>query len=150
MKYFVGNVSRQALGALSILMFIPIIQRHLNKEIWIEVGECVISCHIMHNVLEASSKDSVGVGVGGWRLGCSLIWSPPSTLSAETRRRDSHHVRDCSRPLLNAKRTERKQTGAPWSWHLQGNPPAPAIFLILSLSMPLHYLHFDWIVGKIQ
>lgn len=46
-------------------MYIPIIQRHLNKEIWIEVGECVISCHIIHCVLEAASKDSVGVGVGG-------------------------------------------------------------------------------------
>lgn len=65
MKHSVGNVSRQAFGAPSILMYIPIIQRHLNKEIWIEVGECVISCHIIHNVLEASSKDSVGVRVGG-------------------------------------------------------------------------------------
>lgn len=65
MKHFVCNVSRQAFRALSILMYIPIIQRHLNKAIWIEVGECVISCHIIHNVLEASSEDSVGVGVGG-------------------------------------------------------------------------------------
>lgn len=33
MKHFVGNVSRQAFGAQSILMYTPIIQRHLNKEI---------------------------------------------------------------------------------------------------------------------
>lgn len=62
MKHFVANVSRQVFRALSILTYSPIIQRHLNKEIWIEVGECVISCHIIHNMLEASFEDSVGVG----------------------------------------------------------------------------------------
>ncbi len=65
MKHFTGNVFRQAFEVQSILMYIPIIQKYLNREIWIEVRECVISCHIIHNVLEASSKDSVGVRVGG-------------------------------------------------------------------------------------
>lgn len=88
MKHFVGNVSRQASGALSVPMYIPIMQRHLDKEIRIE--ESVISCHISHNVLEASSKDCVGVGVGGMET--SLIWSPWSTLIAETSTRDPHRV----------------------------------------------------------
>lgn len=33
MKHFVCNASRQSFEDLSTLMYIPIIQRHLNKEI---------------------------------------------------------------------------------------------------------------------
>lgn len=46
-------------------------QRHLNKETYTEVGECVITCRITHNVSEASSEDGVGGRAGGWTGGAA-------------------------------------------------------------------------------
>lgn len=50
-----------------------------------------------------------------WRLGCSLIWSPQSTLGTETSTRGSRRVPGLygSLPLLNAKKPKNKQTGGP-------------------------------------
>lgn len=71
MKHFVGNVSRQGFqspeytNVHSHYSKAPQKKKRKRREIWIDIGECVISCHIIHRVLEASSEDSVGVEVGG-------------------------------------------------------------------------------------
>lgn len=53
------------------------------------MGESVISCHIIHNVLEASSKDSVGVGVGGMETW--LLINLVTVVDAETSTGDLHY-----------------------------------------------------------
>lgn len=64
-------------------------------------------------MLGASSEDSVGVGVGG--LETWLLINLVNIVSVATSTRDSHRVRDCSPPLLNASKLKSKQTGAPRS-----------------------------------
>lgn len=121
-KHFTSNVTRQAFGGPECTTVrSDFFQRHLNRETYTEVGECVITRRITHNVSEASSEDGVGGRAGGWNrrsLGCSLIWPPWSALW--TRTRDWQRAQRLNPLLSDAKEALKAATWGQWTWHLRG------------------------------
>lgn len=92
-KHFSGNVSRHAFGAQSILMYIPIFQRHLKryKLRWESVLYHVKSSTVCWKPLLTTAWEWAD-----WRLGCSLIWPPLSNQGIAMSSSDPYHVRGLS------------------------------------------------------